>query len=200
MADIAVGEAEIKLIQAELSVAEVEAEKAGLMADVAQILADIVVRGLTKIKLAVDTAELEAAFGFIEQKFNDLLLIATAKLTTEEIRLAYEKLLNAEIMYSQEAQKEHIDIERLKQAMTERLLAFERLQWSLADNSLRAIRNMEQGRKLSLAQDTHNTKMAIAKASSDAEVAIEGVKQSVGRFTHITSQTFRHFTHKITKG
>jgi multidrug resistance efflux pump len=75
MAEIAAEEAMLKAVQAELEVAMVDAERATLIADIAGIFADIVVRGLAKIKLAVETAEIEAGFEFIQQKLDDLLVI-----------------------------------------------------------------------------------------------------------------------------
>jgi hypothetical protein len=97
MAEIAAEEAMLKAVQAELEVAMVDAERATLIADIASIFADIVVRGLAKIKLAVETAEIEAGFGFIQQKLDDLLAIWDDKITVEEVRAQYEALLKTEV-------------------------------------------------------------------------------------------------------
>jgi hypothetical protein len=97
MAGIAAEEAMLKAVQAELEVAMVDAERATLIADIANIFADIVVRGLARIKLAVETAEIEAGFEFIQQKLDDLLAIWGDKITTEEVRAQYEALLKTEV-------------------------------------------------------------------------------------------------------
>jgi hypothetical protein len=97
MAEITAEEAMLKAVQAELEVAMVDAEKATLLADVAGIFADIVVRGLARIKLNVETAEIEAGFEFIQQKLDDLLAIWGDKITVEQVRAQYEALLKTEV-------------------------------------------------------------------------------------------------------
>ena len=97
MAEIAAEEAMLKAVQAELEVAMVDAERATLIADIAGIFADIVVRGLAKIKLAVETAEIEAGFEFIQQKLDDLLAIWGDKIAIEELRAQDEALLKIEV-------------------------------------------------------------------------------------------------------
>jgi hypothetical protein len=200
MADIQADEAELRVVRAELEVAQAEADKAGLIADVAQILADIVVRGLAKIKLAVDTAELEAAFGFIEQRLTDMINIATAKMGTEEIKLAYEKLLNAEVAYLQQARITHVNIEKLKTAMAERLLAFEQSQQSWADLSVKGVKDNEQARKQALAQAKHNATMALNAAQTNAAIMGHSAQKAVNSFHTLTTQLFRTYRHIIRKG
>ena len=75
LADINAREAELTVIESELKEAMTIAEKATLQADVASIYAEIVVKGLAKIKLAVETAEIAAGFTYIQTKLNDLLAI-----------------------------------------------------------------------------------------------------------------------------
>ena len=112
MAEIAAEEAMLKAVQAELEVAMVDAERATLIADIAGIFADIVVRGLAKIKLAVETAEIEAGFEFIQQKLDDLLAIWGDKIAIEELRAKDEALLKIEVDKQTE---ESIYLEDLKE-------------------------------------------------------------------------------------
>ncbi len=198
LADIAAEEAEIRVIRAELEVAEAEADKAGLMADVAQILADIVVRGLAKIKLAVETAELEASFGFITQRLKDLLAIASAKLSTEELKLAYEKLINAQVALYEEAQKDSIDLERLRMAMAERLQAYQQWQQTLADDAVIALKKIEQFKKDSLTKQKHRTDVALSAARAAADIAVSNARANT-RVFQIRSETQREFLQKIRK-
>lgn len=97
LAEIGAEEALIKAVQAELEVAMTEAEKATLIADIAHIFADIVVRGLAKIRLNVETADIEAGFEFIQQKLDDLLAIWADRISIEEVRAFYEGLVKAEV-------------------------------------------------------------------------------------------------------
>lgn len=93
LAEIGVEEAKLKVIQAELQAATAEAEKASLQADIAQILADIIVRGLTQIRLEVETAEIEAGFRYIQQKLDDVLANWANRTLIEEIRRGHEEAL-----------------------------------------------------------------------------------------------------------
>lgn len=89
-------QAELRVVQADLDIVMAEVERATLMADIALIYADIIVRGLAKIKLAVETAEIEAGFGFIQSKLDDMLAIWADRKSLEEIRRDYEKLFLVE--------------------------------------------------------------------------------------------------------
>jgi len=200
LADIQAQEAEVRLIRAELEIAEAEADKAGLIADVAMILADIVTRGLARIRLAVETAELGAAFTFIAQSLEDLLAIAAVKLNTEEIRLAYEKLLHSEVALLEEAQERQIDLEKLRMAMLERLQDFEQERQRLADLCARTIKNVEQAHKEALAQVRSDSEVELDKMRTWAEMLVNGAQATASRFQEIREFHTRHYGQKIIKG
>lgn len=126
MAEIEAREAELKAIQAELEIAMTQAEKATLVADIAMIYADIIVRGLAKIKLAVETAEIEAGFEFIEQKLSDLLAIWDTKTETEKMRLTYEALLRQEVVEQTAAQKQLEELKKTQQKADIEVFFFEK--------------------------------------------------------------------------
>jgi hypothetical protein len=126
MAGIEAEEAELKVVQAELEVAMIQAEKATLIADIAHIFADIVVRGLAKIKLAVETAEIEAGFEFIQQKLDDLLAIWGDKIAIENLRASYEELYRQEVEEQTEAAKELEDLKKTQQRAETEVFFFEK--------------------------------------------------------------------------
>lgn len=126
MAGIEAEEAELKAIQAELEVAMVQAEKATLIADIAMVYASIIVRGLAKIKLAVDTAEIEAGFTFIQQKLDDLLMLWDTKLSIEKLRTTYEALLRQEVIEQTAATKAGEDLRVTAQKADVEVFYFEK--------------------------------------------------------------------------
>lgn len=200
LADIQAQEADVRVIRAQLEVVKTEADKAGLIADVAQIMADIVVRGLAWVKLAVETAEIDAAFGFIESRLSDMLEIAAVKLNSEEVKLAYEKLLNAEVALMEAEQREQIDIEKLKMSMAERLLDYEQYRQKLADACARALKITEEAHKEALAQVKSSAEIAHDKTQKWSESSVATVQAAVSRVQHITESQIRHYSQKIIKG
>jgi len=107
-------QAELRVVQAELEIIMAEVEAATLTADIAHIYADIIIRGLAKIKLAVETAEIEAGFTFIQSKLDDMLAIWADRRTMEEIRADYERLFLDEALKQLPLQKQVEDL-RLEQ-------------------------------------------------------------------------------------
>jgi hypothetical protein len=200
LADIQAQEADVRVIRAQLEVVKTEADKAGLIADVAQIMADIVVRGLAWVKLAVETAEINAAFGFIESRLNDMLEIAAIKLASEEVKLAYEKLLYAEVALMEAEQREQIDIEKLKMSMAERLLDYEQYRQKLADACARALKITEEAHKEALAQVKSSAEIAHDKTQKWSESSVIKVQAAVSRVQKIVEYHVRHDGQKIIKG
>ncbi len=200
LADIQAQEADVRVIRAQLEVVKTEADKAGLIADVAQIMADIVVRGLAWVKLAVETAEIDAAFGFIESRLSDMLEIATIKLASEEVKLAYEKLLNAEVALMEAEQREQIDIEKLKMSMAERLLDYEQGRQKLADACARALKITEEAHKEALAQVKSSAEINHDKVQKWSEASVVTVQAAVSRVQKTIEYQVRHYGQKIIKG
>lgn len=186
MADIEAEEAEVRLVRAELEVAKVEADKAELIADVALIMADIVVRGLARIRLAVETAELDAEFTFIAQRLSDLMAISQVKLDTEDLRISYEKLLNAEVALMEESQREQLDLEKIRMAMVERIQAFEEAKQRLADVCAKAQKDVEEAQKEAFAQVRSNAEIELDKARTWVEMLINGAESAARQYTEVT--------------
>jgi len=96
---------DLRVVQADLDIVMAEVERATLLADIAMIFADIIVRGLAKIKLEVDTAEIVAGFLYIQSKLDDMLSIWSDRKSLEELREAYEKLFLVETLKQLPLQK-----------------------------------------------------------------------------------------------
>lgn len=97
LADIAVEEAKLDVIEAQLQIAMAEADKATLQADVATILADIIVKGLTEIKYYVESAELEAGFGYIASELADMLSVWNSRVLVEQLKRDAELAMIPEV-------------------------------------------------------------------------------------------------------
>ena len=186
MADIEAEEAEVRLVRAELEVAKVEADKAELIADVALIMADIVVRGLARIRLAVETAELDAEFTFIAQRLSDFMAISQVKLDTEDLRISYEKLINAEVALMEESQREQLDLEKIRMAMVERIQAFEEAKQRLADVCAKAQKDVEEAQKEAFAQVRSNAEIELDKARTWVEMLINGAESAARQYPEVT--------------
>lgn len=200
LADVAAEEAGVRVVRAELEVAKAEADKAELIADVAMIMADIVVRGLARIKLAVDTAELEAAFTFIEQRLDDMMAIAEEKLDTAELQLSYEKLLNAEVAYYQEAEERHIDLEKARMAMMERIGQYERMKQALADQCSRTRKDVRQAKREALTQVKSNADVALMLANTWSDRFLNEATRLASKSQNIVEHHVRTYSQTISKG
>jgi|GEM_PF-7010861 len=88
-AQVDMREAELKIVEAELEEAMSVAEAATLRADVASILAEIVTKGLTAIKLGVETAEIEMLQEVVPREATDELAIKQAETGILELSLAH---------------------------------------------------------------------------------------------------------------
>lgn len=106
---------ELRVVQADLDIVMAEVERATLLADIALIFADIIVRGLAKIKLEVETAEIAAAFLSIQSKLDDMLAIWADRKTLEEVREQYEKLFLVEVQKQLPLQKKAEDLRLVQQ-------------------------------------------------------------------------------------
>jgi hypothetical protein len=85
-ANIAAEKAELEIIDAEVDEAMAVVTLATLQADVAMILAEIVMKQLSKVKLAVEKEEITDGFAFIQSKLNDLLTIWGVKDRIEALK------------------------------------------------------------------------------------------------------------------
>jgi len=110
MADIEAGRAEIELVEAEVQKYVAMAEKATLQADVATIYAEILTKHLSEIKLDVGRQEIEAGFGYIQSKLDDMLAIWDTRTLTEAIKTETEEELEQETELLLTAQKREEDI------------------------------------------------------------------------------------------
>lgn len=97
LAQLDVKEAELKVIKADLEIAMSEAEKSALIAEVAHIYADIITRGLAKVKLKVEEAEIAVGFEFIQKKLDDLLAIYGRRIDVEKLRAKFEEIIQHEV-------------------------------------------------------------------------------------------------------
>lgn len=200
LAEVQAQEAEVRVIRAQLEVLRAEAEKADLIADVAQIMADIVVRGLARIRLAVETAEVDAAFGFVEQRLQDVLATLDVRRSTEELRAAYEELIKAEVAYQEEAQKAQTDLEKLRMAMLERLQDFEQEKQRLADHCAKVLKDVEQQHREALAQVKTNAEIALHTVNQWAEALLTQARVAADKYRETAYYHVRHYSQKIIKG
>lgn len=82
--------AELEVINTEVNTAMAQAESATLRADVASIMADIITRGLAKVRLDVERAEIQAGFAYIDQRLLDLTALWEIRRQMEDYRTAKE--------------------------------------------------------------------------------------------------------------
>jgi hypothetical protein len=97
MADIEAGKAEVELIEAQVQEYVAMAEKATLQSDVAMIYAEIITKKLSVIKLDVSRQEIEAGFGYIQSKCDDMLALWETRTLVENFKAEAEALLLAEV-------------------------------------------------------------------------------------------------------
>jgi hypothetical protein len=125
LADINAREAELTVIESELKEAMTIAEKATLQADVASIYAEIIVKGLSKIKLAVESAEITAGFRYITSKLNDLLAIWNVKTREEQFKVNTEAQVASEVLALLSSEKAGEDLKKDEMSSNEGVLAYE---------------------------------------------------------------------------
>jgi hypothetical protein len=97
MADIEAGKAEVELIEAQVQEYVAMAEKATLQSDVAMIYAEIITKKLSVIKLDMSRQEIEAGFGYIQSKCDDMLALWETRTLVENFKAEAEALLLAEV-------------------------------------------------------------------------------------------------------
>lgn len=125
LADISAREAELTVIESELKEAMTVAEKATLQADIAAIYAEIIVKGLSKIRLAVETAEIAAGFAFIATKLNDLLAIWDVKDRMERFKAMTEEQIRTEVLAIIASEMAGEDLKKTEMTANEEVMAFE---------------------------------------------------------------------------
>lgn len=110
MADIEAGKADIEVIEAEVQQYVAAADKATLQADVAQIFAEILTKRLSAIRLDIGQKEIEAGFGYIQSRLEDLLALWDTRQATETILTKGETEYQGEIALTLAANKAEQDL------------------------------------------------------------------------------------------
>lgn len=124
MADIAAGEADIRVITAEIEQYMAQAEKATLQADVAMIYAEILTKKLSAIRLDIGQQEIAAGFGYIQSRYDDMLIRLATQKVEEGLRLDYAKtsLEEANLIFPDE--KASVDLAEKEQLNAQDVFAF----------------------------------------------------------------------------
>lgn len=181
LTEIGAQEAELDVVEAELKEAMTVAEKATLQADIASIYADIIVKGLAKIKLAVEKAEIEAGFRYIQQKLTDLLAIWDVRTRTEDLKIAGEQAIYEEVMRILEAEEVAEDLRKLEMTHNEEVQDYE-----------------EQQTEDELAQEQGlvDRRLAARKALEDYKNQIEITLNDLGAWAKLIANAAQRWVHK----
>ncbi len=110
LADIEAGEADIKVIMAQIEQYMAEAEKATLQADVAMIFAEILTKKLSAVKLDIGQKEIAAGFGYIQSRYDDMIIKLATQKVEEGLQLDYanEALAEANLIFPDEKTSEDL--------------------------------------------------------------------------------------------
>ena len=114
------------------------------------------------------------------------MAISQVKLDTEDLRISYEKLLNAEVALMEESQREQLDLEKIRMAMVERIQAFEEAKQRLADVCAKAQKDVEEAQKEAFAQVRSNAEIELDKARTWVEMLINGAESAARQYTEVT--------------
>jgi hypothetical protein len=181
LAEIGAQEAELDVVEAELKEAMTVAEKATLQADIASIYADIIVKGLARIKLAVEQAEIEAGFRYIQQKLTDLLAIWDVRTRTEDLKTASEQAIFEEVVRLLETEKAAEDLKKVEMTFSEEVQDYEEEQTEA---------------ELAQEQDLVAQRLAARKALEDYKNQIEITLNDLGAWAKLIANSAQRWVHK----
>lgn len=199
-ADIEVQQTELRVVQAQLDLAMTAVDNATLNADIASIYADIITRGLADIRLAVESAEIEAEATFIASKLTDMLAIWSTRIRLEDTRRQYESLLRAQDAQRHDIEWAAVGLDQYQQDLSEEVSAAERAVAAAHQSVYVALKNaMESGRR-----DTATTKShadsAVFVLNQAAEAAVTAAHSAVACYTEYQDVEVRRLGETIRKG
>jgi hypothetical protein len=191
MAGIEERKAEIQLVEAELQEAMAIAERATLQADIAMILAEIIVKKLAETKLAVETAEIEAGFRYIQTKLDDLLSLWTVRTDTELLRAASESKLQEEVIALLNAEERERDLQ-ITAAEADRGV----FNWEVTETNQELVKEQElSNRRVAEREEVmdtrHRSEMRILARNTWAKLLINAAQRWVHK-NHVRKETSGH--------
>ena len=185
LADINAREAELTVIESELKEAMTIAEKATLQADVASIYAEIVVKGLAKIKLAVETAEIAAGFTYIQTKLNDLLAIWNVKTREEQFKTMTEAQIKAEVLALLASEKAGEDLKKEEMTANEGVMSYEESATAAELALEQALTNRKVAARQAMDKVKNDFEMALADLNTWAKKIANAAQRYVNKH-HVT--------------
>jgi hypothetical protein len=93
MAGVEAGETEVKAEEAQVEIAMTTAQKAELQAQVAELFVKVLMIQLEAIKLDIGTQEIQAGFGFLQSKLDDMIQQYDTDTLIENLKLAAEQAI-----------------------------------------------------------------------------------------------------------
>lgn len=195
-AEVAAKRAEVSMIEAEVKEAMAEAEKADIIADLASIFAQVVVKGLTSVKLDVETKEIEAGFRYVATKLSDMLRLWDIRTHIMELRHEAEQRLLEEILELGEAEKRALDLRLLALLYDRDALDYEIEKTNDAIEMERFLREKLDGVKLENMRYKHLAEIGLLNKNVWAERIIDRARVAASRnrrqITHSSTVSYEY--------
>jgi hypothetical protein len=184
IAGIEAGEAEVKLIESQVAAFMAEAEKSTLKAEVASIHAEILTKQLSKIKLDVGRAEIEAGFKYIASRLEDELSIWETRENLESVQASFEASLRSEVSLELSADEVQED---LKEEEVQRNLAVHEYEITATDRNLQQERDLKDT-LVESREDLLDAKLDSSEQQDDKRTWATALVNTAQRYVHKHSE------------